>query len=315
MRITFLYVFISIFLGLSAKGQGDYTCEMGMVSDNDAYLMLAIDQYYTNGLMLYFRYAPKAIKEKLYNKIIEFRIGQKIYNPFQGYVPWLERMDKPFSGYLFAEAGISWFYRNESMFKTELQIGVLGPSSHAEEVQEFYHRALNLYGIEGWEYQIHDAAGINLELTYIKSLKYFFNRQLDINFYSDVKAGTINDDVTAGFLTRASIFKLHPIYNSNCTGSTISRNKDVSNKKELFLYFSPKLSYIIYDATIEGSMFSDTSPVTFDVRPVRLSLELGISGSYKNLNAGYSVIFQTRDAKNDLVKDHVYASICLAYRF
>jgi len=116
-------------------------------------------------------------------------------------------------------------------------------------------------------------------------------------------------------LTRASIYKLHPIYNSNCTGSTISRNKDISYEKELFLYFSPKLSYIIYDATIQGGMFSDNSPVTFDVRPLRLYLELGISGSYKNLNAGYSVIFQTNGAKNNLVKDDVYASIFLSYRF
>ena len=315
MRRTFLYVFISIFLALSSKGQGDYNYEMGMVSDNDAYLMLALDQYYTNGLMLFFRYVPKEFNEKLFNKIVEFRIGQKIYNPFQGYVPWLERMDKPFAGYLFMETGISRFYRNESIFKTALQIGILGPSSHAEEVQLFYHRIFNLYGIDGWQYQLHDAFGINLDLTYLKSLKSFFNRQLDFSFYSGIRAGTINDDVSAGVLTRASIYKLHPIYNSNCTGSSISRNKDIINEKELFLYFQPKLSYIIYDATIQGGLFSDNSPVTFDVRPLLLFLELGISGTYKNLNAGYSVIFQTKDAKNDLVKDHVYASIYLAYRF
>jgi lipid A 3-O-deacylase len=315
MRRIFLYVFIGVVLGLSSKGQGEYTCEMGIVSDNDAYLFLALDQYYTNGLMLYFRFVPGEFNEKLSNKIIEFRIGQKIYNPFQGYVPWVERMDKPFAGYLFVETGISRFYRNESMLKTDLQIGILGPSSHAEEVQVFYHKFFNLYGIDGWQYQIQDAFGINFDLTYLKSLKSFFNRQLDFSFYSELRAGTINDDVSAGVLTRASIYKLHPIYNSNCTGSTISRNKDISSEKELFLYFSPKLSYIIYDATIQGGMFSDNSPVTFDVRPLRLQLELGISGSYKNLNAGYSVIFQTRDAKNNLVKDDVYASIFLSYRF
>ncbi|NTV83834.1 MAG: DUF2219 domain-containing protein, partial [Bacteroidales bacterium] len=37
---------------MSSMGQGEYTCEAGIVSDNDAYLMLALDQYYTNGLML-----------------------------------------------------------------------------------------------------------------------------------------------------------------------------------------------------------------------------------------------------------------------
>jgi lipid A 3-O-deacylase len=310
-----LFIFLGTLLALSLKGQADYTRETGIVSDNDAYLMLALDQYYTNGLILYFRYVPKEFSEKLYNKIIEFRIGQKIYNPFQGYVPWIERMDKPFAGYFFVETGISRFYKNESMLKTNLQIGVLGPSSHAEEVQLFYHRAFNLYGIDGWQYQVHDAAGLNLDLTYLKSIRYFFNKQIDISIYSELRAGTINDDVSAGVLTRASIYKLHPLYNSNYTGSAISRNKDISSEKELFLYFKPQLSYIFYDATIQGGIFSESSPVTFDVRPLLLQLELGISGSYKNLNAGYSVIFHTKDAKNNLVKDHIYASIYLAYRF
>lgn len=314
MKRAILFIFLSFFLTLSSVGQAGYTREIGIVSDNDAYLMLAIDQYYTNGLMIFFRYVPEKFNVKLYNKIIEFRIVQKIYNPFQGYVPWVERIDKPFAGYLFIETGISRFYKNESLLKTSLQLGILGPSAHAEEVQKFYHRALNLYGIEGWQYQVHDAAGINFELAYLKSLKYFFNRQLDINFYADVKAGTINDDISAGILTRASIVKLHPIYNSNCTGTTISRNNAISDDKELYLYFIPKLSYIFYDATIEGGMFSNTSPVTFNVRPLQFSLESGISGSYKNLNAGYSVTFQTKNAKNSLVKNHIFASIYLACR-
>jgi hypothetical protein len=315
MRKSFLYLSIFVFLGLSLKGQGDYTHEVGMVSDNDAYLMLAIDQYYTNGLMLDFRFVPRNFKENLYNRIIEFRIGQKIYNPFQGYVPWEERVDRPFAGYLFAEAGISRYYHDESMLKTVLQIGILGPSSHAEDVQRFYHRALNLYGIDGWQYQIRDAAGINLEIAYLKMIKSFFGRKLDVSLHSGFRAGTINDDISAGVLTRASIYKLQPVYNSSCTGSAISRNKDIRNDKELFIYFNPRLSYVLYDATVQGSMFSDTSPITFGIKPVKLCLELGLSGYYKHLGAGYAVTFVTKDAKNNLEKNHIFASISFAYRY
>jgi hypothetical protein len=50
MRRTLLFAFIILVMALSSRGQGKYTYEIGMVSDNDAYLMLAIDQYYTNGL-------------------------------------------------------------------------------------------------------------------------------------------------------------------------------------------------------------------------------------------------------------------------
>lgn len=314
MKKALLYVSIGIFFCISLKGQNKFTSEIGILSDNDAYLFLALDQYYTNGLMLNFRFVPKRYSDKLYNKIVEFRVGQKIYNPFQAFVPWLERVDRPFAGYLFLEVGIARFYKNESMFKTDLQLGVLGPSAGGEEVQTFYHSFFNLYGVEGWEYQIHDALGINLNLSYMKSVKYFFKQQMDLSFYSSLKAGTMNTELTAGFLTRASIYTLNPIYNSICTGSSISRDENISNEKELYLYFRPSLSYVYYSAVIQGGVFSDSSPVTYDVMPLRLDLELGISGSYKNLNAGYSVIFQTKGAQNDLITSHVYASIFVGYR-
>lgn len=126
MKRVILYIFFGFYLVFSLKGQADYTHEVGIISDNDAYLMMALDQYYTNGLMLYYRYAPKKMNENLSNRIIEFRIGQKIFNPFQGYIIWVERIDKPFAGYLFIETAISRFYKNESMLKTTLQAGILG---------------------------------------------------------------------------------------------------------------------------------------------------------------------------------------------
>jgi hypothetical protein len=315
MKKGLLLASIGVFLCMSFKGQTSYTYEIGIISDNDAYLFLALDRYYTNGLMVYFSFVPKEYSDKLHNKIIEFRVGQQIYNPFQAYVPWRERVDRPFAGYLFLEAGISRFYKNESMLKTELQIGILGPSAGGEEVQTFYHRIFNLYGVEGWDYQIHDAFGMNLNLSYMKSFRYFFNRHTDLNFYSGLKAGTVNTELIAGLLTRASIYTLHPICNSSCTGSGISRDNKSSNAKELFLYFRPLLSFVIYDAAIQGGMFSDSSPITYAVMPIRLNLELGIRGSFKNLTAAYSVIYQTKGAKNNLITSHVYGSFSLGCRF
>ena len=84
MKRAVLIIFFSLFLALFSRSQEGYTHETGIISDNDAYLMLALDQYYTNGLMVYFRYVPENIQEKLENRIIEFQVGQKIFNPFQG---------------------------------------------------------------------------------------------------------------------------------------------------------------------------------------------------------------------------------------
>ena len=315
MKKVFLYVIISVILGLSSYGQKEYTYEISAQNDNDAYLFMLLDKYYSSGLMLYFRYVPKKYNENLINKIIEFRIGQQIYSPYDGNSSKIESSDRPFAGYLFIESGISRFYNNESIFKTSLQIGILGPSAKAEEVQRFFHNIFGYYNLKGWQYQIQNTLGVNTIFSYLRSLKYFFNRKLDLNIYSDLRIGTIHSDISAGFLVRTSIFKLNPVYNSSITGSSISRNKDISFDKELFLYFKPSVSYIIYDATIEGGLYSYNNPVTYRATPFKLYLELGISGTYKNINAGYVVIFYTKEAINDMIKNHIYASIFLAFRF
>ncbi|NTV84691.1 MAG: hypothetical protein HGA23_10390 [Bacteroidales bacterium] len=49
---------------------------------------------------------------------------------------------------------------------------------------------------------------LDLELTHLKLLKSIFERQLDFSILSGVRAGTINDDLSAGLLVR------HPSYNA-----------------------------------------------------------------------------------------------------
>jgi hypothetical protein len=98
-------------------------------------------------------------------------------------------------------------------------------------------------------------------------------------------------------------------------GATIHRGDVAGSDRELFFYFRPRISYVVYDATIEGGMFSRPSPVTFDVRPWKLYLESGIMGSYKKWTASYSLVFYTKDVMNDMVKNHLYASIHVAFRF
>jgi hypothetical protein len=317
MRIekSILLSVIFILVILPALAQKDYAFQVDLVTDNDAYYFMSNDQYYTNGLFLKFRYVPRNHGQKLSNKIIEFGVGHQIYNPYQAYIVSVDRIDRPFAGYLFLEAGVSRFYPDETVLTTDWQIGVLGPSARAEEVQSFIHRTLHLYETAGWEYQVHDAVGLNFHLGYVRSIKYFFNRHLDISWSSDLRLGTINSDVSIGLISRASIYQLRPLYNSSVTGSTIARATETDNDSELFLYFRPRISYVLYDATIQGGMFADPGPVTFEARPLKLYLETGVRGVYKNLVAGYSIIFYTRDADNDLIKNHLYASILVGCRF
>ena len=104
------------------------TTEIGLITDNDLYTSSKNDMYYTNGLELFYRFLSKNDNPKINKKITEFRIGQYLYNPRFINEEAVDINDRPFAGYLFAEAGKSFFYQSESVLKTDFQIGFLGPN-------------------------------------------------------------------------------------------------------------------------------------------------------------------------------------------
>ena len=126
---------------IAAHAQEAYKNEFGFQSDNDAYLFYGQDRYYTNGLMLYFRRATplKKNRQQLEKFTYEITAGQKMYNPYSGYAPRIERHDRPFAGYLYAGLKTGFFYKNESVLKTGLSFGTVGPDALGEDAQQLLH--------------------------------------------------------------------------------------------------------------------------------------------------------------------------------
>ena len=103
--------------------------ELGLITENDAYISEYQDKYYTNGIFFFYRYLANSNKPNINKKIIEFKVGQEIYNSYHGDVYLQSLQDRPFAGYSFAEVSINKFYQNESLLKLTGQLGILGPGS------------------------------------------------------------------------------------------------------------------------------------------------------------------------------------------
>src|ERR1700743_2221037 len=101
--------FLCLLLVCSAASAQEYRNEFGFRTDNDSYLPVKSDRYYTNGLFIYFNHALKIKKDSsaLANKILGFEVGQKIYNPQSGDIPDVIYDDRPFAGYLYANANLN----------------------------------------------------------------------------------------------------------------------------------------------------------------------------------------------------------------
>lgn len=295
---------------LSAQKPGEF----GIVSDNDLYTSPVNDQYYTNGIEIFYRYLGTRQNEKVAKRVTEFRIGQYIYNPQSAQAPEIKFQDRPFAGYLFAGAGIHTFYANESLLKLNLQAGVVGPESGAEQVQKGLHSLLGYRQVQGWEYQIHTLLAVQAKAFYSKKiLASRFHENIDFHVQGQADIGTVWMTAAAGATARIRLKgTLAPVYDSALYGAAMNRDKEsYRGLKEFFIYASPMVQYMGYDATSRGSMFpeSDPSPVTFPLIPVRFNAEVGVLYRKNNWTYSYSFNYRGKELRNNVITGYYYGSI------
>jgi len=313
LKNTFLILCI-LFLTVSFA-QKHHSKSFGFVSDNDVYISSTQDQYYTNGLTLQYQFLVNKTSEKVLKKIYTVGFGQYMYSPFRPNVPLKANQDRPFAGYLFANFSVAKYFKNESAFKITYQLGVLGPDSGGENVQKWYHRFLGLPPINGWAFQIQNQLGLNVKASYLKNIAYTKSKKVDFSAFSEAKFGTIFDELSVGFVSRIGFKSLNPIFNSVLFNSNISTGKMDNSAKEFYFFVKPQLTYVAYNATIQGSLFNDNSPLTFDVQPLKGTLQVGLKAASNRFNFEYSISYLTKAVDNGRVTAHKYGTISVAYRF
>ncbi|WP_423146305.1 lipid A deacylase LpxR family protein [Rubrolithibacter danxiaensis] len=311
----FLFCTLCLFKNAWAQ-QKAYKNEFGFRSDNDSYLALGQDQYYTNGLFISFRHAvnQNTISSQLQKKIWEIEAGQYMYNSKTGKIRKISDVDRPFAAYLYAGGKISWLKKNEQIFQGSFQIGTIGPSAKGKEAQEFLHNTFGFYKISGWEYQVKDETGLNLAFDYLTLVKRNSAQNTDISFAGSVRAGNTFSGASTGILFRTG--KINRLFETASTNSLVSNSSaDSSTEKEIFFFAKPSLSFIAYDASIQGGMFrEDKGPAIFDPKRFVFSQELGLMYSQKRWTLDFSLIFKSREVKST-AKPHQYGEASVYYRF
>nr|WP_294502167.1 lipid A deacylase LpxR family protein [uncultured Rhodopila sp.] len=142
------------------------------ISENDL-LGGGTDRYYTNGMLLTWR-SPSADLPKPFAWLDEhltwllgpgnlrwgLSLGQNIYTPQDKYRYVPDPHDRPYAGQLYGAFSLS---RSAETMQTlfELQAGVVGPSALGEQVQNNYHRLINVPRLNGWNYQLKDEPTLN----------------------------------------------------------------------------------------------------------------------------------------------------------
>lgn len=170
---------------LNAAADGDDKGTLSLVVENDVFY--GLDRDYTNGLQL--AWTTGALKDDCWicdsarvlpfftgrGEIrINYALGQNMYTPSDITLVNPPLTDRPYAGWLYASMGIV-AKRDDSpkwshLEQLELSLGVVGPSSQADQVQTWFHELIGVNKPMGWDTQLKDEPAVLL--TYERSWRY-----------------------------------------------------------------------------------------------------------------------------------------------
>jgi lipid A 3-O-deacylase len=310
-----LFILLFSFLGFGNLYAQQYKDQLTIESDNDQYVNPNHDRYYTDGTILTFTHAMHHTDTgNLVKKIMEYQLGQQLYNPSTAHIYKPSLFDRPFTGYLFGSVAINWLYADESAFKLTAQLGSIGPNSLGEPIQTAFHKLFKLYPVGPWyEYGIQKSElGLNLNLDYKKLLYRNDAGWFDVSMDPDAQLGNTFTYVDAGMQLRLG--NLGKFFDSEITNSHVGNIDKGPQKHEFYIFAEPQFSYVAYNATIEGGLFTHETGPTFGIYHIVYIQQLGLEYASSRWSASYTAFIKTREVKSTALGDQ-WAAINIAYRF
>ncbi|MES2331645.1 MAG: lipid A deacylase LpxR family protein [Bacteroidota bacterium] len=314
MRKHLLIYGASLLVSIAARAQSGterFAREFSFTTENDAYLFHQNDAYYTNG----FLFSLKTAKERKGKKIIKaWELGQMIYTPLIRKTSGPADIDRPYCGYLFLKFSEAKFTGKNSVLQFNGGLGQVGDASFGESVQNSYHKLLGYGRFTGWQYQVQNALGVDLGLSYAHTL---FEDSSWIKLMPVVEAnlGMVFTNAKLGSYLCIGSFENNAnsaLWNARVQAADATTRKN----HEIFFYWHPEVIFQGYNATVQGGMFSKGSgtAVLKDPTPVMFQQSWGICFAQGRWTTQFALVFQTREAESQ--KDpQRYGSAQVSYRF
>jgi len=316
LQLRVLFIILFSFSGLHTLYAQSYKDQFSLELDNDQYIDPNHDRYYTAGTFFTLTHAMHhADTGKLVKKIIEYQLGQQIYTPSTAHIYKPSLFDRPFTGYLFGSVAMNWLYANEDALKFTAQLGTIGPNSLGEEVQTGFHKLFKLYPVGPWyKYGIQkNVIGLNLNLDYKKLIYRNDGGWFDISIDPDAELGSTFTYVDAGAQLR--IGELGKFFDSGITNSRVSSTDNGAQQKEFYIFTEPQFSYVAYNATIQGGLFTHETGPTFGIYHEVYIQQIGLEySSPRRWSLSYVAFIKTREVKSTALGDQ-WAALNFAYRF
>lgn len=265
------------------------------------------DQYYTGGWQVdayYTRNIPrKPIPDKLFlelpgsDNLYYYGIFRRIYTPSDISKPEIIYGDRPYASVLTVQHGlISSNPELKESLSTDIGIGAIGPMTYGSELQTWFHRSVGAQKPMGWGHQIKNDIILDYRVNYEKQV-IAPSENLEILTNIDCEAGTLADNIGVGATLVFGRF------NNSFIKDNIQmlRRSDHQHKTIFYFYMHPTVRAVMYNATLEGGFFSQTSPYTInrnDIKYVYLQYDYGLVVFVRKVGFSYTQKLRTAEFIN-----------------
>jgi lipid A 3-O-deacylase len=332
--LTIIYLFICPWsLMIESAFAEDPGNVISIQFEND--LFSGTDRYFTNGFRIQAVTKPipwitnaadklpwfskqKALEDP--NDILQARtsisLGQNIFTPADISVPELIEDDIPYAGWLYLGLGISANQGLNRFDQLELNIGVVGPSSMAEQVQTNIHHFFGIREPKGWENQLNDELGIVL---FYEQAHRFETRDWILGLKWDVIphfGGSLGNVFT--FANLGVTFRFGPDlardFGARRIRPSLPGSSFYSPKKGFNWYFftGAEARYVLQNIFLDGNTFKDSHSV--DKKPLVGDIQAGLVIQYERIRFSYTQVFRSKEFYGQ-DQSHRYGSLSISYQF
>lgn len=307
--LSYAFCFFNWAIHAQSPKHDFYSNEVSFTNENDAYLFQKKDANYSNG---FFFKLLKAGENRGNKSIRSIELGQMIYTPLIRKTKELDDIDRPYCGYLFLKYGETGFYRNEQVFQFSSSIGIVGPASFGEDVQNGYHKLLRYATFAGWQFQVQNSLGVDLSIAYAKTV---LHPSPWIKWTPTVQLNVGTVFTNAKLASYFTVGQFEKNSNSALWNARVDVKETKPKKKhELFVYWFPQLILQAYNATVEGGVFTINTGMELGVTtPFMIQSDLGVCYAQDRWTTKIVWVHQTREAVRQ--KDaQQYVSLQVGYR-
>lgn len=293
--------FLLLFTAASAQTRHQFT----LITENDSYLSVNNDGYYTNGIKLAYQWRSTTPTKKNNERINSISVGQNIYTSrFSGEIR-ADRLDRPIAGYLYGSYHQLLYNNQERLLKWGVTAGIIGPSSMGEDMQKLAHRLMQIYKPTYWERQLPNSFGVNVDLAWSPQLgQNEKSSQWDFKPLLSATAGSIFTNAGVG---GALVFGK---FNKNSASAFWNNHKGQTKAdREFFAYLFPMIYLKGYDATIQGSLFnSGPNLIPGKLNPFFFQSKLGLTYATNKLSFGAAAVYESKQSLTQR-SPHLYGSL------